>query len=97
MKTFSVTVNDLGSERWTLAQPFAVTVEERASGDLTACFYDADVYGYGQTIPEALDELKTQLVGQLEFLLAESRRLRLGPGPSRQLVVLQRLIRNAES
>ena len=93
MKVHSVTLNEVGQEAWLLAKPLVATVEERGAEDFTACFYDADVYGYGESIPEAIDDLKRHLVSQLEFLLEEAKRASLGPAPRRQLAVLKRLLR----
>ena len=66
-----------------------IAVEQHGEEDFIACFYDADVYGYGDSIPEALDDLKEQLVNQLEFLLEEEKRVTLGPTPRKQLDILR--------
>ena len=84
-KIYSITINDLAQNEWNLDKPLIVTVEQHSKDDFIACFYDADVYGYGDSIPEALGDLKEQLVNQLEFLLEEEERVTLGPVPQRQL------------
>lgn len=92
-KIYSIAVNNLAPNEWNLDKPLMVTVEQHSEEDFIACFYDADVYGYGDSIPEALDDLKEQLVNQLGFLLEEEKRVTLGPVPRRQLDVLRRHIK----
>lgn len=87
-KVYSIAVNDLGQNEWRLDKPLMVTVEQHGEEDFIACFYDADVYGYGDSIPEALDDLKERLVNQVEFLLAEEKQVSLGVVPQKQLEVL---------
>ena len=91
-KIYSITINDLAQNEWKLDNPLIVTVEQYSEDDFVACFYDADVYGYGDSIPEALDDLKEQLVNQLEFLLEEEKRVTLGPIPQKQLDILRRVV-----
>jgi hypothetical protein len=92
-KVYSIAVNDLGQNEWRLDEPLMVAVEQRGEEDFIACFYDADVYGYGDSIPEALEDLKERLVSQLEFLSVEDKRVMLGPVPKRQLEVLRNHIK----
>jgi hypothetical protein len=92
-KIHSIAVNDLGQNEWRLDKPLIVAVEQRGEEDFIACFYDADVYGYGDSIPEALDDLKERLINQLEFLLEEEKRVILGPAPQKQLEVLRHHIK----
>jgi hypothetical protein len=51
-KVYSIAVNDLGKDEWRLDKPLMVAVEQRSEEDFIACFYDADVSGYGDSIPE---------------------------------------------
>ncbi|MBC8462367.1 MAG: hypothetical protein H8D67_30725 [Deltaproteobacteria bacterium] len=90
---YNIAINDLSQNEWILGKPLMITVEQHGEEDFIACFYDADIYGYGDTIPEALDDLKEQLVGQLEFLLKEEKRVVLGVTPQKQLNVLRRHIK----
>lgn len=92
LRTYTVALNDLGKASWKMTRPITVTVEQHAPDDFVACFYDADVYGYGDSIPSSLDDLKKHLVSQYEFLVAESQRSELGPVPAEQLLVLGRVI-----
>lgn len=91
LHTHTVALNDLDNPAWKLpAQSW--TVEQHAPDDFVACFYDADIYGYGDSIPSSLEDLKRHLVSQYEFLLEESQRVDLGPTMAEQLLVLQRII-----
>lgn len=68
-KINSVFVNTLGSSNWEIARPLAVTVEQRSENDFVACLYDLDLYGYGDTVPESLEDLKSVIINQYEYLL----------------------------
>ena len=92
LRTHSVALNDLGNPAWKMARPILVTVEQHAPDDFVACFYDADIYGYGDSIPSSLEDLKKHLVDQYAFLLEESQRIEFGPAPAEQFRVLQQLI-----
>lgn len=92
-KVYNIALNDLGRNEWILYQPLMIAIEQRGEEDFIACFYDADVYGYGDSIPGTLDDLKERLVDQLEFLLAEEKRVILGTVPQKQLEVLRQHIR----
>ncbi|MBU1599854.1 hypothetical protein KKG61_07105 [bacterium] len=91
-RTYSVTINDLGGSQWKLASPVVVTIEQRSETDFAACLYDVDIYGYGDSIPECLDDLKLHIVSQLEFLSQEETRVELGIFPAKQLAILRNLI-----
>ncbi|MBU1488003.1 hypothetical protein KKH56_08170, partial [bacterium] len=81
-----------GGSQWKLASPVVVTIEQRSEEDFVACFYDVDIYGYGDSIPESLDDLKLHVVSQLEFLSQEEKRVKLGVFPAKQLAILRNLI-----
>lgn len=95
-RTYSVTINDIGEGQWMLVNPIIVTIEQRIEDDFSACFYDADIYGYGESIPEALDDLKFHIVSQLEFLLQEEKRVELGTIPAKQLSILHKIIKRIQ-
>jgi hypothetical protein len=92
LRTHTVAMNDLGNPAWKMTRPILVTVEQHAPDGFVACFYDADIYGYGDSIPSSLEDLKRHLVSQYEFLLKESQWVELGTVPAEQLLVLQRII-----
>ncbi len=90
LRTYTIALNDLGHAGWKMTRPILVTVEQRAPDDFVACFYDAEVYGYSESIPGSLEDLKIQLVNQYEFLMEESQSVVLGP--AEQLLVLSRIL-----
>jgi len=97
LRTHTIALNDLGTPAWKMPRPILVTVEQHAPDDFVACFYDADIYGYGDSIPSSLEDLKKHLVSQHEFLLEESQRVELGPVMAEQFLVLQRILENGNS
>lgn len=96
-RTYTVALNDLGSSPWNLAHPILVTIEQHAADDFVAGFYDADIYGYGDSIPSSLEDLKRHIVNQYEFLLNESQGVKLGPTPTEQLHVLEKYLKKADT
>lgn len=75
-KLFSVStvpIHTLNNSQWELTSDLLVAVEQRGEDDFVACLYDVNVYGYGDTIPESLQDLKEAIVNQYEYLLSESR------------------------
>lgn len=92
LRTHTVALNDLGNPAWKITRPILATIEQHAPDDFVACFYDADIYGYGDSIPSSLEDLKKHVVSQYEFLLKESENTELGPATAEQFLVLQRII-----
>lgn len=86
---FPFTLNDLAQPNWTLNKPLTVTVEQYIQKETTVCFEEAHIYGYGDSIPQALNDLAKHLIGQFEFLLEEEKRVTLGPLPQKQLGTLK--------
>jgi len=82
----------LGDENWELKQPLNIAVEQRSPEDFTACLYDADLYGYGESIPEALEDLKLVIVNQYEYLLQQKDRVELGNPLKKQFEFLNHII-----
>ena len=71
-KGFSINVVPLKSlcdEKWELNQSINIAVEFRGEDDFVACFYEADVYGYGDSVPEALEDLRAAIINQYEFFI----------------------------
>lgn len=69
-KLSSVFINTLGSSQWDIKKPLSIAIEQRSDSEFIACLYDIDLYGYGETIPEALKDLRLSIVNQFEFLLS---------------------------
>jgi hypothetical protein len=90
--TIAVVVT-LSSESWELIAPLHITVEQRGDDDFVACLYDIDLYGYGDNIPEALDDLKTVITNQMEFLTGhENRQTEMRISLKKQLNYLKKLL-----
>ena len=92
LRTHTIVINDLGISTMALSRPVWITVEQHADDDFVACFYDADIYGYGDNIASSLDDLKQQLVSQFQFLAEQAEETELAPVPREQFEVLKRLI-----
>jgi hypothetical protein len=88
----TVPIHTLASTEWKLAQPLSVSVEQRGANDFIACLYDIDLYGYGDTIPEALDDLKEIILDQFEYLSQRQQTVKLGAMPRKQLEFLANLL-----
>jgi len=88
----SIVVNTLGSSSWELKQPLNVTVEFRKADDYVACLYDIDLYGYGETIPEALEDLKISMINQFEYLSTHAGSSPLGRLIERQYDFLKSIL-----
>lgn len=85
-------INDLASNKWELNSIIEIAIEEKTNGDFIACYYDVDVYGYGIKQEEAIENLKSALINQYEFLLEEEKTYNLNPVLSRQLHILKNII-----
>jgi len=88
----TVYINTLGDENWELKQPLHIAVEQRSSEDFTACLYDVDLYGYGESIPEALEDLKLVIVNQYEYLLQQKDKTELGKPLKKQFEFLNNIL-----
>jgi len=93
LRTHTIALNDLGDPAWKMVRPIIITVEQHAPDDFVACFYDADIYGYGDSIPSSLEDLKSHLVSQYEFLLEESQCVELGYATAQQFLMLQKIMK----
>jgi len=69
-----------------------IAVEQREVDDFVACLYDANVYGYGDTIPEALNDLRVDIISQFEYLTTQETKVELGKALKRQLDFLKGVI-----
>ena len=81
--------------RHRLVQPIAVIVEQTSEKNFVANFAQANVNASGDTIDEAIANLKDIMVAKYEHFSALPRS-RLGPAPRRQLAVLKKLIENRD-
>ena len=89
----TVPINTLSSDKWEFRKPpLHVSIEQRGPYEFIACLYDIDIYGYGDTIPEAIDDLKEAIINQIEFLLEQENCVKLGNMPKRQLDFLKKIM-----
>jgi len=88
----TVPMNTLGNSKWELKQPLDVAIEQRGAEDFVACLYDVDLYGYGDTVPEALNDVKTAIMSQFEYLTRQDRKIQLGESLKRQLQFLRNIL-----
>ncbi len=89
----TVPINTLGSDKWEFRKPpLHVSIEQRGVCEFIACLYDINIYGYGDTIPEALDDLKEAIIDQFEFLLEQESSVKLGNMPKKQLNFLKEIM-----
>jgi hypothetical protein len=85
----SLTINTLGDNTWALKKPLNVAIEQRDVEEFVACLYDINLYGYGDTIPEALEDLKAAIINQFEYLIEQEDGIQLGGLLQRQLEFLK--------
>jgi predicted RNase H-like HicB family nuclease len=89
----TVHINTLGSDKWEFRKPpLHVSIEQRGVCEFIACLYNINIYGYGDTIPEALDDLKEAIIDQFEFLLEQESSVKLGNMPKKQLNFLKEIM-----
>jgi hypothetical protein len=89
----SVSINTLSNDKWEFRKPpLYVAIEQRGVSEFVACLYDIDIYGYGDTIPEAIDDLKEAIINQYEFLLEQESSVNLGIMPKKQLNFLKEIM-----
>lgn len=90
-QTFTVPIVSLAPEPLTLRQPIFVVVQPEGD-EFSATFFDANINASGDTQTEAVDNLKEILVSTYRRFstLGEDK---LGPGPRKQLAVLQSVIK----
>jgi predicted RNase H-like HicB family nuclease len=89
----TVLLNTLGSDKWEIRKPpLHVSIEQRGVSEFVACLYDINIYGYGDTIPETLDDLKEAMVNQFEFLSEQESSIKLGDMPKKQFNFLKEIM-----
>ncbi len=60
-----------------------INIEQRENEDFIACFYEADIYGDGSSIPEAIKDLSNAIINQYESLIKAEKKYELGKMPKR--------------
>jgi len=85
-------INTLGDSKWELKQGLNVAIERREIDDFVACLYDIDLYGYGDSVPEALEDLKVSMVNQFEYLIEKNEKIQLANSMIKQLKFLKNIL-----
>ena len=84
-------LNALNSNKWELKNIINIVIEKNNEDEYISCFYEADIYGYGDSIPDAIEDLSNAIINQLEFLTEEEDNL--GEVPQKQLSILRQVLR----
>ncbi len=80
----TVYVNTLRDDFIEIKQPIAVNIEQRQNDEFIACLYDIDLYGYGESPPDALDDLVVVIVNQYCYLKEMEGNIEFGELPLKQ-------------
>lgn len=92
MHVQTVPIHTLGPAPWRLKEPLLIAIEQRSENHFVACVYDVDLYGYGETIPDAIDDLKVMILDQFEYLSERQQTVKLGSMPKKQLDFLEDIL-----
>jgi hypothetical protein len=92
MHVQTVPIHTLGPAPWRLKEPLLIAIEQRNENHFVACLYDVDLYGYGETIPDAIDDFKVMIVDQFEYLSERQQTVKLGSMPKKQLDFLENIL-----
>jgi hypothetical protein len=89
-----VLLENLRNLQYEVVHPLPVVLEED-EGQYVATWYDADLFGYGDSEQEALEDLCETIVSLYEVLKRESAAQGLGDPLARQWAFLQKVVREA--
>jgi hypothetical protein len=89
-----VLLENLRNLQYEVVRPLPVVLEED-EGQYVATWYDADLFGYGDSEQEALEDLCETIVSLYEVLKRESAAQGLGDPLAKQWAFLQKVIREA--
>lgn len=93
IKVSSVPLYTLRSETLELKEPpLNVAMEQRDAEEFVACLYDISIFGYGETIPEALDDFRENIISQFHYLSEKEAEVKLGKLPEKQLRFLKSIL-----
>lgn len=85
----NILIDSLNSDRYFLIKPISVTIEH-CDNVYVATNYDLDIYGYGDSEVEALDELKSLIVEFYEDLKEEKD---LAPIPRKMMYFYKEVLK----
>ena len=84
-----IIISSLSDERLTLKQPISIYIA-KDNGGYIANYYDVEAVGFGDTVSEAINNLKENII-ELYFDLVNDIN-NLGPLPKKWLVTLNEII-----
>jgi hypothetical protein len=84
-------IRDLGSEERAVVEPIQIVIEEYSDGSIVARFPEIEVFGEGETEPEAILALKAGIL-DVHDELSEADPASLGALPRMWLRVLDQII-----
>lgn len=88
-----VPVQSFAPEPYEVIKPFYVVVRQTDDDDeISACFTEANIRTYGSNEHEAVENLKSLTLDVFDNLASKPSK-KLGPGPAKQLALLQEFIR----
>jgi len=94
-KYYIAPINVIENKKWKLTKPIEVLIEEQ-NEQIVASLPEADLFGYADTVSDAIDDLKAIMVNQIEFLEAEKEKYQLGAMPQNQLNILSAILVSKE-
>ncbi len=95
LRVHTVTLNPFSRAGWVLTQPITVCVEQPGPDDFVACLYEGDIYGHGDTIAEAVGDLKELALEQVRHLAEISNQLELSLPLQKQLAYLKTIFKES--
>ena len=87
-----IQLENLRNQRYELIHPTCILLEED-DGQYAATWYDGDVFGYGDSEQEAIDDLCETITAIWEILKKEAQTHGLGDALAIQWQFLQKIIR----
>jgi len=87
-----IQLENLRNKHYELMHPISILLEED-DGQYAATWYDGDVFGYGDSEQEAIDDLCETITSTLEVLRKEVETYGLGDALAMQWRFLQKIIR----
>ncbi len=93
IRAYPLAINTLVSTEYRLKGPIFIIMEEKLDGSFLACFHEASIYSSGDTVHDAIRNLKKQLIDYYEMLSKEEEVL--SSFCKDQLALLREIIENA--
>jgi hypothetical protein len=91
LNTYHIEIYDLANEEYSLKSPVQIVIERYDADEFIARFPELDIFGPGETEPEAVLNLKNEIVDLYDELIALDEK-ELGRVPRMWLRILKKLI-----